>query len=430
MVSSGDFVSKCSVLVTAVLATCIATGALAEHPRPVQKAVDHLADELGVLAVDVQVVAVEQVTWPDSSLGLPQPGEAYLTVLTPGYRVQLSVAGEQFVYHTDKQDRVLRAAAPPAAAEPAIEPPAEMQPEPWPDVDTIPKAVEAVAQECCADLARRLGIPVDEVDVEYADPVTFRDTALGLPQPGEQTGEAATPGHRLSLAAGDIHYVYTTAGDQFRYGGPYNHWFHSLLYLRDGAVMQASLLGTNAQQIVSAEELGGHAQQAALSLHPQDAAGGIVVIARQSGRRPRSELRYLSTDSQWEMAILGQELEGDTAISAAVMVPDSEADWNVRLLEQGLEFREAAVSSCSTQWVAFARNLPGIGIRSRPRFNSRHWRVIWGQLNGADGFTGSLALPGDATPVRLDWWGEEPEVVLQQAQGTLGYRLGNCRETS
>ncbi len=423
MLSSGSFISKCSVFVPAILALGIATGALAEHPRPVQMAVDHLADELGVLAVDVQVVAVEQVTWRDSSLGVPQSAEVHLAVLTPGYRVQLSVAGERFVYHTDKEDRVLRAGAPPAAAKPAIEPPAEMQLEPWPDFDTIPKAVEAVAQKCRADLAKRLNIPVGEVAVEYVDPVTFRDAALGLPQPGEQVAEAVTPGHRLSLAAGDMHYVYTTAGDQFRYGGPYEHWFNSLLYLRNGELMQASLLGTNAQQIVSAEELGGQGQQAAIAIHPQDAAGGIIVIAQQLGRRPRSELRYLSTDSEGETAILGHDLEGDTGISAAVMVPDSEADWNVRLLEQGLEFRGAAVSSCGTQWVAFARNLPGIGIRSRPRFDSRHWRVIWGQLNGADGLAGSLTLPEAATPVRLDWWGEEPEVVLRQAQGVQGYRL-------
>ncbi len=421
MLSSGSFISKGSVLLPAILAMGIATGALAEHPRPVQVAVNHLADELGVLAVDVQVVAVEQVTWRDSSLGVPQSAEVHLAVLTPGYRVQLSVAGERFVYHTDMQDRVLRAGAPAAAAKPAIEPPAEMQLEPWPDVDAVPKAVEAVAQKCRADLAKRLGVSVGEVIVEYVDPVTFRDTALGLPQPGEQAAEAATPGHRLSLAAGDMHYVYTTAGDQFRYGGPYEIWFYSLLYLRNGALMQASLLGSNAQQIVSAEELGGHDRQAAIAIHPQDAAGGIVVIAQQAGPRPRSELRYLSTDSEWEMAILGQELEGDTGISAAVVVPDSEADWNVRLLEQGLEFRGAAVSSCSTQWMAFARNSPGAGARAR--FDSRHWRVIWGQLNGADGFSGSLTLPEDATPVRLDWWGEEPEAVLRQARGTLGYRL-------
>jgi hypothetical protein len=43
----------------------------------VQNAVNRLADELGVLAVDIQVVDVEQVAWRDSSLEVSQPEEAW-----------------------------------------------------------------------------------------------------------------------------------------------------------------------------------------------------------------------------------------------------------------------------------------------------------------------------------------------------------------
>lgn len=412
-----------ATFVLAILAAHSGPAALADHPQPVRNAVQRLAQELEVLEADVRVVEVEEVTWRDSSLGLPQPGKAYLTVMTPGYRVQLSVAGETFVYHTDMHDHAVLAAGPIEAAKPGVEPPGKMPSEPWAEPGTMPASIQAVADRCRADLAKRLGIPIRQVTVEYVDPVTFRNSALGLPRPNEVVAEVITPGHRLLLEADNLLHVYTAAGGQFRYGGPYEHWFHSLLYLRDGALMQASLLGTNAQQIVSAEELGGHAQQAAISIYPQNAAGGIMVIAQQLGRRPRSELRYLSTDSESEMVILEQTFEDDTGISSAVMVPDSEAEWKVRLLEQGLEFRGAAVSSCNTRWVAFARNLPGIGIRSRSRFDSRHWRVIWGQLDGADGFTGSLVLPQDATPIRLDWPGDEPEAVLRQPQGMVGYRL-------
>ena len=46
-------------MVPAIRAMGIATGVLGEYPRPVQKAVNRMTDELGVLAVDVQVVAVE-----------------------------------------------------------------------------------------------------------------------------------------------------------------------------------------------------------------------------------------------------------------------------------------------------------------------------------------------------------------------------------
>lgn len=38
---------------------------------------------------DVQVVATQDVQWPDGSLGCPQPGMFYNQMITPGYRVEL-----------------------------------------------------------------------------------------------------------------------------------------------------------------------------------------------------------------------------------------------------------------------------------------------------------------------------------------------------
>ncbi len=406
-----------SIFVLAILAAIFPSAALADHPQPVRHAVQRLAKELEVLAADVRVVEFEEVTWRDSSLGVPQPGEAYLTVLTPGYRVQLSVAGETFVYHTDMHDHAVRAAGPIEAAKPVVEPPGQMPSEPWTDPGTTPASVQAVADKCRADLAKRLGIQIGQVAVEYVDPVTFRNSALGLPRPNEVVADAITPGHRLLLEADNLLHVYTAAGTQFRYGGPYEHWFHSLLFIRDGNLMQASFLGTHVEQLVSARELGGDGQQAAISIVPQNEPGGIVIMTQRLGRRPLGELRYITSTGEGEMVIL----EEVTDVSSAVWVPDTNEPWKVLLLEQGLEFRNAAVSSCGSRWVAFARNLPG--IRAVERFDSRHWRLIWGQVGSSDGFTGSLAIPQEATPVRLDWWGDEPEAVLRQPQGMVGYRL-------
>lgn len=97
------------VLWPGLLATVLVmwgVAARAEHPQPVKIAVARLAQELGVAGAAIRVDAVERVDWPDSSLGLAQPGQAYLTVITPGYRVRLSVGGERYVYHTDRVDPV------------------------------------------------------------------------------------------------------------------------------------------------------------------------------------------------------------------------------------------------------------------------------------------------------------------------------------
>ena len=74
------------------------------HPPPVEAARARYASELGVDPVEISVDSYEAVDWRDSSLGCARPGEMYLQVITPGYRVALSHDGEQAVYHTDLRD--------------------------------------------------------------------------------------------------------------------------------------------------------------------------------------------------------------------------------------------------------------------------------------------------------------------------------------
>jgi hypothetical protein len=53
----------------------------------------------------VTVVRAEAVTWPDGSLGCPQPGMAYLQVLIEGYWVVLQVGDAQYDYRVDDRGR-------------------------------------------------------------------------------------------------------------------------------------------------------------------------------------------------------------------------------------------------------------------------------------------------------------------------------------
>lgn len=79
----------------------------------VDAAVADLADRLGVDEATVSVVVVEEVVWPDASLGCPRPGMMYAQVLTDGTRVVLEVDGIGYSYHTDGlTDPFLCAAAP------------------------------------------------------------------------------------------------------------------------------------------------------------------------------------------------------------------------------------------------------------------------------------------------------------------------------
>ncbi len=73
--------------------------------RLVEAVVADLAGRTGIDPAQVVVVRVLEQQWSDSSIGCPQPGMAYLTVITPGYQIILQVAGRQYDYHTDLQSR-------------------------------------------------------------------------------------------------------------------------------------------------------------------------------------------------------------------------------------------------------------------------------------------------------------------------------------
>jgi hypothetical protein len=72
-------------------------------PQPtsesVQFAMADLGRRLGMDPSAITLLAVEDVTWSDSSLGCPESGMAYMQVLTPGQRIQLGADGQVYEYH-------------------------------------------------------------------------------------------------------------------------------------------------------------------------------------------------------------------------------------------------------------------------------------------------------------------------------------------
>ena len=76
--------------------------------KVVQKARKWLANYLGVPVGHVKAVTVEQMDWPDSCLGLPEPGEVCLTVITPGYKIIFDVRGQEYEVRTDMTANAIR----------------------------------------------------------------------------------------------------------------------------------------------------------------------------------------------------------------------------------------------------------------------------------------------------------------------------------
>lgn len=72
-------------------------------PELLQAIIADLTGRTGANPADVTVIQAEAVEWPDGSLGCPKPGEAYLQVITPGYKVVLELAGKQHDYRANER---------------------------------------------------------------------------------------------------------------------------------------------------------------------------------------------------------------------------------------------------------------------------------------------------------------------------------------
>lgn len=73
-----------------------------------------LMQQLQVNFDEIEVVSVEAVDWPDACLGVPNPVELCAAVITPGYRVVVNAAGQEYVVHTNADTSVTRLASAPA----------------------------------------------------------------------------------------------------------------------------------------------------------------------------------------------------------------------------------------------------------------------------------------------------------------------------
>ena len=69
----------------------------------------------------------------------------------------------------------------------------------------------ALAARATADLAQRLDMDVEEIEVVSVRAVEWRDGSLGCGQAGMMVPQVITPGHRITLSADGVQYEYHTS---------------------------------------------------------------------------------------------------------------------------------------------------------------------------------------------------------------------------
>jgi hypothetical protein len=77
---------------------------------------------------------------------------------------------------------------------------------------SIDPGLAGVVRQARADLAGRLGVPVDDVLVVRAEVVTWPDAGLGCRRPGMRYTQVPVDGSRTVLEHGGRRYAYHTGG--------------------------------------------------------------------------------------------------------------------------------------------------------------------------------------------------------------------------
>ncbi|MGC9320277.1 MAG: hypothetical protein ACP5KN_19745, partial [Armatimonadota bacterium] len=194
--------AKQLTIIAAIVVVAISACAQGNLPQPVQAAIEDLADRLNVAPEAITVASFEEVTWPDTSLGNPEPGRVYAQVLTPGYRVILQAQGQQYEYHTDRGTRV-------TLVEPGGEHTAAAEGE-HEELHARLRMIRTAGRH----LADQLGRDLSELYLASVEQVTWPDASLGAAREAEAYAQVQTPGYRLLFeAGGGLHEYHTdTAG--------------------------------------------------------------------------------------------------------------------------------------------------------------------------------------------------------------------------
>ena len=83
------------------------TARMEQASLPINAAREDLAGRLNVQPTQIKVSAIKRTTWPDASLGCPQPGAQYRQIETPGFLIDLELGGNTYRYHTSLKEVML-----------------------------------------------------------------------------------------------------------------------------------------------------------------------------------------------------------------------------------------------------------------------------------------------------------------------------------
>ena len=184
----------------------------------VEAAVEDLRTLLGDDVV-IEVLVAHEVTWPDRSLGCPDPDMSYSQVLVDGYRIELGSGDRVFPYHGEVgQDPFLCLMAVDGVNASDLVPVEGAVSPADPGSDTasrrpIDASLAGLVDEALRDLAQRRGSS-EGIRVVSAESVVWPDGSLGCPREGMEYRQVQVDGSRIVLSADGVTWSYHSGGDR------------------------------------------------------------------------------------------------------------------------------------------------------------------------------------------------------------------------
>ena len=187
----------------------------AKAPQAALAARAMLVAQISVDPDTIALVSAEKMEWPDACLGVQLPGKMCAQVITPGYKIVMSVAvvgneaDKQYEFHTNADGSSVLSADQGLSSgdvKPGGMMLTQQQAQLWANA---PQA----ALMARADLRAKLAVDVDTIGLVSVEKVTWPDGCLGVVDPAKTCLAAATPGYKIVLGGSVKQYEYHTNAD-------------------------------------------------------------------------------------------------------------------------------------------------------------------------------------------------------------------------
>jgi len=165
--------------------------------QPMELAVKDLTSRLRISADDVELINLTTQEMPIGDLGCPSAAPAKGTAqpdgIVLGKEVILKAGGQTYVYHVHRLRIVLCEGTLPVAVG---------------TTPLLPDGSEDALDSAMTDLASRLKLGKDAIQIASVEKRMWSDSSLGCPKPGMMYSQVITPGFLIQLTAGGKVYTY------------------------------------------------------------------------------------------------------------------------------------------------------------------------------------------------------------------------------